>query len=423
MKRSIFLLSGLLLIMLILAACAGPEGPQGPTGPAGPPGPEGPQGPPGEQGPAGPQGEPGADAAPGTGGAAAPEYVGSQTCIGCHSPIGEVFALSGHAHALSKIVDGQSPQPPYQTFGDPPQGYTWDQISYVIGGYNWQAIFANQDGYIITDEPGASGNAEYGNQFNFANSALGKEAGFVPYRAGEADLKNDCVACHTTGYSSSGSQDDLPGIVGTWKEDGVTCERCHGPGSQHVANPQAVKPVIDRSSDLCAECHKTEDGLKVLAKDGFIIHAQQYSEVFQSKHLVLECSDCHDAHSGVVQLKKQNLALTRTQCANCHYESATYQKVAMHQSFACTSCHMPPLVKSGWSDLEKFTADMATHLFAVDPNQTGQFNADGTESLSQISLDYACKHCHGGGFASVKEDALLKETATGYHQPPAAPAP
>ena len=177
MKKSIFLLSGLLVILLLLSACAGPEGPQGPPGPAGPPGPEGPQGPPGLEGPPGPEGAPAESPPPSSGGAAAAEYVGSQTCAGCHSPVAELFSKSGHAHALSKVVDGQAPQSPFQTLGDPPQGYTWDQISYVIGGYNWQAIFTNQDGYVITDEPGKSGNAEYGNQFNFANSALGKEAG------------------------------------------------------------------------------------------------------------------------------------------------------------------------------------------------------------------------------------------------------
>ncbi len=46
------------------------------------------------------------------------------------------------------------------------------------------------------------------------------------------------------GYSDSPSdshQDDLPGIVGTLAEPGITYERCHGPGSLHVSRPSAVR--------------------------------------------------------------------------------------------------------------------------------------------------------------------------------------
>jgi hypothetical protein len=60
-----------------------------------------------------------------------------------------------------------------------PEGYTWDDISYVIGGYNWKARFINAEGYIITDKPGESGNTEYLNQYNFANPIVGTEAGWV----------------------------------------------------------------------------------------------------------------------------------------------------------------------------------------------------------------------------------------------------
>jgi hypothetical protein len=337
--------------------------------------------------------------------------------------VNEVFAKSGHANALKKVSDGQAPQFPFSQLGDPPQGYTWADISYVLGGYGWQAIFSNQDGYIITDEPGKSGNTAYLNQYNLANSALAKEAGFVSFNAGEADLKNSCVECHTTGYSASGSQGDLPGIVGTWKEDGVTCERCHGPGSLHVSNPQAIKPVINRSGELCAECHQVDDSRQVYAKDSFINHAQQSAEIAKGKHLVLDCSDCHDPHTGANQLKQAGMAVGLLECTNCHFNSANYQKVVMHKSFPCTACHMPPMVINAWGDIEKFTADMPTHLFAINPQQVGQFSSDGATSLPQISLDYACKHCHNGSFATVKEDALLKEKATGYHEPQVEPTP
>jgi hypothetical protein len=143
-----------------------PQGDQGLEGPAGPPGPEGPQGPQGDPGPAGPSGE-----TDPTGGG----YVGSQTCAGCHQDIYDTFIKTGHPWALSKIVDGKAPNFPVTSLDQLPAGYTWNDILYVIGGYNWKALFVNTQGYIITDEPGKSGNTSYLNQW-FSNTLLGKQA-------------------------------------------------------------------------------------------------------------------------------------------------------------------------------------------------------------------------------------------------------
>ena len=414
--RKIWMMAGVLvLFLLVLSACAGPQGPEGISGPPGPPGPEGPQGPVGPEGPAGPPGPAGE-------GVTGADYVGSQTCGGCHTDLYDIFSNSGHAHALSKVTDGQVPEYPYSNLNDPPDGYDWTDISYVLGGYGWQAIFADKDGYIITDAPGQSGNVDYQNQYNLANDSLDESAGFVSFHAGEAELKNDCVACHTTGYSPFGNQDDLAGVVGTWKEVGVQCERCHGPGSLHVKNPQGVRMPIDRSSQACGDCHKKDDTGQLYAKDSFINHQQQYTELARSKHLVLDCTDCHDVHSGVVQLEQADQAVIKTECTNCHYNEATNQKVEIHKNFSCTQCHMAPMVLNAWGDAEKFTADMPTHLFAINPALTSQFSEDGSVSEPQISVNYACKHCHGGGIATTKDDALLTSTATGYHEPQPAPS-
>jgi hypothetical protein len=413
MKRMLFAVCILAILILTLTACAGPQGDPGAIGPAGPPGPEGPQGPAGKDGAPGPAG---ADLS-------GAEYVGSQVCSGCHAEIYNLHANSGHAHALSKIASGAAPDFPYSQLSDPPQGYTWEDISYVLGGYGWQAIFANKDGFIITDEPGKSGNAEYGNQYNLENKDLEKRAGFVSFSAGEADLKNDCVACHTTGYSPAGNQDDLPGIVGVWKEDGVQCERCHGPGSLHMKNPQGLRMFIERDAEACGECHQVDDSGSLYAKDGFINHTQQYVELAKGKHLTLECSNCHNVHSGAVQLEQAGEPVSKLECKNCHYAQANNHKVAMHKNFACTQCHMPPMVLNAWGDAEKYTADMPTHLFAINPALSSQFSEDGAQVQAQISLDYACKHCHGGGLVMAIEDALLLSTATGYHEPQALPTP
>jgi hypothetical protein len=93
---------------------------------------------------------------------------------------------------------------PFTELNQLPDGYAWNDILYVIGGYNWKALFINSQGYIISDEPGKSGNTAYLNQWNFSNDFLGKQAGFVSYHAGEENLP-PCVSCHTA-YNAAENQ-------------------------------------------------------------------------------------------------------------------------------------------------------------------------------------------------------------------------
>jgi len=322
---------------------------------------------------------------------------------------------SGHAWKLNPVVDGKPPEYPFTEVPEPPEGYTWDDITYVIGGYNWKARFIDKNGYIIT---GPDENAT--TQYNFANPEVGKEAGWVAYHSGQEKPYN-CGPCHTTGYKPEGHQDGLEGIVGTWAEPGIKCERCHGPGSLHVANPYNVRMVVDRDSELCGECHLRGSPEAVNAKGGFIQHHEQYEELFQSKHITLDCVICHDPHAGVVQLRKTGEQTTRTQCENCHFQEAKYQNSEVHKAVGvtCIDCHMPRIVKSAWGDAEKFTGDIRTHMMAIDPDQIEQFTEDGKTALSQIGLNFACRHCHvEGGKATPKTDDELRERATGYHARP-----
>ena len=415
-RRWLFTLVAFLLLVCVLSACTGLAGEPGPAGPPGEPGPEGPQGPPGEVGPAGPPGE-----ITEVGGAT---YIGDTACAGCHQEIYDVYIKSGHPWKLNKVVDGQPPQYPFTKVTEPPEGWSWGDILYVIGGYNWKARFVDKEGYIITDQAGKTGNTEYLNQWNYANPTLDEDAAWVTYKSGTEKLPYDCGACHTTGYSPNGNQDGLPGLVGTWAQEGIRCEACHGPGGLHITNPSGFAMQIERDSELCGECHRRDNVEQVNAKDGFIEHHEQYEELYQGKHIVLKCVDCHDPHTGVVQLRQAEEATTRTACENCHYQQATYQNNEMHQQmgFPCIECHMPRIVKTAWGDAEKYTGDFRTHMMAINPIQIDQFEVItdtlGTSSqiaLSEIGLDYACRHCHGAGLGSPKTDEELINAAVGYH--------
>lgn len=413
-RKTIFFTAGALLLLLVLAACAGPAGPEGPQGPKGEPGPAGPAGPAAESKGA--------------------EYVGSKTCSACHQSIYDTFIMSGHPWKLSKVVDGKQPAYPFvdqKGALELPEGYTWDDISYVIGGYKWKARFMDKNGFIITspkgEAPDAEAHKDYKNQWNYANTYVGKKAGWTTYSSGKTTkdqpgLMYTCGTCHTTGYSSStdAHQDDLPGIQGTWAEPGVQCERCHGPGSLHAGNPQGFRLERDRSPALCGECHDRGAQEKVDAAKGFIEHHEQYEELFQSKHITIDCVVCHDPHTGVEQLRQAGKQTTRTQCENCHFKEATYRKSM--QSVACVDCHMPTIGKSAWGNADTFRGDVRTHLMAIDVNTFDQFytvqegDVEKSYSLSQVGLNFACKSCHNGGFAL--DDAKLQEEAKGFHTAP-----
>jgi len=407
-RITLFITLGVLLILVVaLTACAGP---QGPAGIAGPPGAMGPAG---SQGPAGP---PGADVSQ-----SAAEYIGAATCAGCHEDIYNAFMKTGHAWELNPVIDGRSPAYPFTRLVTPPEGYTWDDISYVIGGYNWKARFMDLEGYIITDRPeAATSDANYLNQWNFSNPTLGIDGAWVTYHSGEPDLQFTCGACHTTNYSPDGNQDGLPGIVGTWSEPGVKCEECHGPGSLHVSDPGGFSMQVDRDAELCGKCHIRDAIETVDARDGFIEHHEQYEELFQSKHIALDCVICHDPHQGVVQLRQAKEATTRTLCENCHFEQAKYQNNPRHVvlSLSCLECHMPRVIKSAWGDPEKFTGDIRTHMMGIDPTQIGQFSEDGATALSQVGMDFACRRCHLEGLVKPLTDEELVAAASGYHNRP-----
>jgi hypothetical protein len=322
---------------------------------------------------------------------------------------------------LNPVVDGQPPDYPFTEVPNPPEGYTWNDISYIIGGYNWKARFIDKQGYIITDKPGATiSDTEYLNQYNFANDVVGKEAGWVKYHSGEPQLKYNCGTCHTTGYKPDGNQDGLPGIVGTWAQPGIHCEACHGPGSLHAENPYGVSVKVSRDAEECGKCHRRDAVEQVNAAGGFIEHHEQYEELFQSKHAIIDCVQCHNPHTLVVQLRQADLQTTRTQCENCHFRQVKTQNVDSHveNEVACIDCHMPRIVKSAWGDAEKFTGDIRTHLMAIDPDQIGQFSEDGKTALSQIGLDFACRSCHNAeGIAPDLSDNMLNAASTGYHTP------
>lgn len=398
MKRSV-VLAAVLLSALLLTSCAtqtGAVGPQGPAGPAGVPGPQGATGPAGEPGPMGPAGPAGLDARPAA-------YVGSETCQKCHEELHAAHAQTGHAFILNRVVDGQPPVYPDSEV-ELPEGYAWENISYVVGGYGWKALFLDLQGNIITGTT----------QFNLENKRLDTDAGFVEAHVGDSTAYT-CGACHTTGYIPEGNQDGLPGLVGAWAEAGVGCEACHGPGSNHANDPYLARMLVNRDSETCGACHSFGSKTVLEAADGFIHNYQQYDELFLSKKRIMNCVDCHEPHQGTRTGKGLSI---KTECETCHLESTDYQKITDRRHAACVDCHMPYASLSAVGNVDLYMADVRTHLMSINPRATEQFDEkDGTTFANPyLTLEFACKGCHNeDGRGGELPDEQLVEVATGYH--------
>jgi len=303
----------------------------------------------------------------------------------------EEWKTSGHRYKLNTPAEAQAfDSPPIPA----PEGYTYDDIYLVIGGWGWKARFIDKDGYIIT-KTGADKSKNGSNQYNLETKQ------WVDYNPGKT-LKYTCGNCHTTGYSLTGSQDNKPGIVGTREEKSVGCEACHGPGSVHVAKGEGEDVAIlkNDSAALCGACHtRGSDDTKIIAGGGFIKHHEQYPELLNSPHKNISCVSCHDPHKGVHkgQTNPTEGAGIKTDCSTCHakqkteFTGSTMQKAGVK----CIDCHMPSAGKSAVGDAARFKGDVKTHLFRINIDPNAEFFDDtGKYAKGYMTLEWTCLKCH-----------------------------
>ena len=235
-----------------------------------------------------------------------------------------------------------------------------------------------------------------------------------------------CADCHSTnlrkGYDEASS-----GFRTTWSEINVACEACHGPGSQHVANPRGVRlpvqlterrgvewkidpktyqPVrsVPRTTTteitVCAPCHSRREQIaegftagssledyyapSFIASGLFYADGQQRDEVYthasflQSKmaHAGVTCADCHEPHSQ--QLRASGNAV----CAGCHvpskYDNATHHfHPAKSSGGLCVSCHMPE-----------------TTYMRVDARRDHSIRIPRPDRSVALGVPNACTQCH-----------------------------
>ena len=321
-------------------------------------------------------------------------YVGSEECKLCHLYKYNDWKTSGHPYKLNTPEEIQAFDSPTIPVLD---GYTYDDIYLVIGGWGWKARFIGLDGYIITDT-GADKDTAGSNQYNIATGD------WVDYHPGEANLKFTCGNCHTTGYSEEGNQDNKPGLSGTWEEKSVGCEACHGPASVHIEEGGGIGVGIirDTSAAMCGACHtRGDDDTKIQSSGGFIKHHEQYPELLNSPHKEQKCVACHDPHKGThlgQTNPTQGTGIIKTcEDENCHADKGTaYMGSVMQEAgVKCIDCHMAMATKSAGVAATQFKADTKTHLFKINTDPDAEmFNVEGNLANGYLTLEYACLVCH-----------------------------
>jgi len=335
-------------------------------------------------------------------------FVGSDQCKMCHNNVNAntgyniwvEYTKTGHPYKLNPVTGGPPTYPANTSPGvpAPPPGSNWSQFVYVIGGYGWKARFIKNDGNVYTETDQVQYNLE--------------TKGWVAYHLNEdVPYNQGCFQCHTTGPTTEGSWNAQTAGMGDFSEPGVRCEGCHGPGSDHVANPSGVK-LPNQGRDLeherCGDCHQRGGRTNVIpASSGYIKHHEQFNEMQASKHgAALTCGTCHDTHIAgrYPDAAAEGFKAIKKECSTCHpdHDIMVNGKV---KSIDCIDCHMSMASKSavGKEKGNGWEGDVKTHIFEINTNavtRDAMFTQDGAavalddDGRAAVTLDFACLGCH-----------------------------
>lgn len=216
-----------------------------------------------------------------------------------------------------------------------------------------------------------------------------------------------CLECHATRFDSN------PPPRNRYRRDSLVlrigCERCHGPGAEHVVRERSahapaagsaevaiVNPARlarDRQLDLCALCHASPgepiapalsfqvgdaiaDYVKISAPPANApvdVHGNQVGALKASKCYTsgkLTCSTCHNVHR-----TQESADSFSSRCLTCHDVHACGRFKQMGESIRgkCVECHMPvgkSLAITSSLSGTLLQAQMRTHRIAIYPEAT-----------------------------------------------------
>lgn len=341
------------------------------------------------------------------------KFVGSESCRTCHHKIAEAFNQHPMGRSLAKASDAVEIENFKVTEFSPP-GARCYRIERTVNAVRHHEVLLDEDGTELYDQAVevqyAMGSGKRGRAYLIEQDGMlfkspiawfspqqewGLSPGYPPdhHKRFERRITEGCINCHVGRMSVDRSATDKylkPVVI----EESISCERCHGPGRDHVlahenglpeavANARIVNPAkLDspRRDAICAECHLhgkatvIRSGQKVfdfrpgqLLEDNRIVFvtppgaagksANALSQVeqmaasvcFQKSGGRMGCISCHDPHS--LPPTESRVDYYRAKCLACHETRGcglpVDQRLARDENDSCIACHMPPALHVG----------------------------------------------------------------------------
>jgi len=366
--------------------------------------------------------------------ASTPAYVGSPACQRCHAPTYERWSKTRMANVVRDPKQHPDAVLPDFSKPDPLLTFTLDSVAFVYGS-KWKQRYFTRVGndYFPLPAQWDVTHKIWRPYFVQPNTDW-----WVPHYPAD-NLKRPtgplCDGCHSVNY------DVKTHAVTEWN---VGCERCHGPGGEHVRQPSArniVNPAkLDfvRANDTCIQCHSQGQPLANpiegqyfdwpvgfhqggSLKDYWQLEEHKLGETtfthfadgtahknrMQGNDFVqslmyrrgVTCFSCHDVHgtSNNADLIKP----ARTLCLTCHSpgspngpRAATLDQHTHHAPGSagsdCVACHMPKIEQT-IADINvrshtfEFITPTATDLLKV-PNPCTSCHSDKTTGWAREAL-------------------------------------
>ncbi len=364
-------------------------------------------------------------------------YVGSQACEKCHAQIYQHWQKTPMANIVRdprSHPDAIIPDLATNTLAR----FTKNQVAFVYGSIWKQRYFTKVGGdYFPLPVQWDIGNHKW-LPYHVPPKGADWWASLYPADNMQRPTGPSCDGCHSVDYNIHTKQ------VAEWN---VGCERCHGPGSEHVQHPtrgNIVNPAQMDSvaeNDTCIQCHsqgrplthpiegKYYDwpvgyrvGLRLqdywrlenctLGQTDFYYfpdctahkNRMQGNDFVQSvmyRHQIT-CSSCHDVHGteNYAQLRKP----TNQLCLDCHGptspngpHTASLEEHTHHKDGSpgsqCVACHMPKIETEGVPG-----SFVHAHTFRfISPAMTDQYQ-----------IPNPCTSCHKDKSTSWAEDAMSR---------------